>query len=143
MKKLGNFLIGLIFLIVGGTMFLRNITVTSNSDGVLSGFLTTLFGGTNSSPKQVTGILLVLVFVTLLILFIRRNIVTISAFLMSILVMVFSIISSLQLSFASMSGLELVIIVGMLIIGLGMTIGNGVSLQREAELSEKQKEDRA
>ena len=108
-------------------LFLRNITVTSNTGGgMLGGLLTNLFGQNTADPKQLTGILLVLIFVTLLILFIKTNIVTISAFILSILILVFSVISSMQIQMADMTGLEVAVIVGMMIIGLGMCIGNAI-----------------
>jgi hypothetical protein len=126
--KVRNFFIGLILLIIGSVLFLRNITVTSNTGGgMLGGLLTNLFGQNTADPKQLTGILLVLIFVTLLILFIKTNIVTISAFILSILILVFSVISSMQIQMADMTGLEVAVIVGMMIIGLGMCIGNAIS----------------
>lgn len=125
--KVKNFFIGLILLIIGSVLFLRNITVTSNTGGgMLGGLLTNLFGQNTADPKQLTGILLVLIFVTLLILFIKTNIVTISAFILSILILVFSVISSMQIQMADMTGLEVAVIVGMMIIGLGMCIGNAI-----------------
>jgi hypothetical protein len=127
--KIRNFFIGLILLIIGGVLFLRNITVTSNTGGgILGGFLGKLLGQNTADPKQLTGILLVLVFVTLLILFIKTNIITISAFILSILIMVFSIISSMQIQMADMTGLEVAVIVGMMIVGLGMCIGNAIGM---------------
>lgn len=127
MEKVKSFFVGLFLFIIGSVLFLRNITITSNSGGALSGLLSELFGSSGADPKKLTGILLVLIFATLLIVFIKPNILTISAFILSILILVFSVIAGMEIQMADMTGLEATIVVGMMIIGLGMCIGNAAS----------------
>ena len=128
MDKVRNFFIGLFLMVIGGTLFLRNITVTSNDGGIMGGFLASLFGGSNADPKQLSGILLVLIFVTLLVMFIKTNVITVACFILSILIFVFSAIAGMKIKLADMTGLEVAVIVGMFIIGLGMCIGNYIGI---------------
>ena len=70
MKPLMNFLSGLVMLVVGGSMFLKKITVTSGGNGYLGETLAMLFGNNGVSEKGVTGIMLVLIFTMLILAFI-------------------------------------------------------------------------
>ena len=116
-------------MVIGGTLFLRNITVTSGGNGgMLGGLLSTLFGGNTADPKQLSGIMLVLIFVALLIAVIKPNVITVTVFILSILLFVFSAIAGMKIQLADMTGLEVAIIVGMFIIGLGMSVGNYIGI---------------
>lgn len=129
MDKVKNFFIGLFLMVIGGTLFLRNITVTSGGNGgMLGGLLSTLFGGNTADPKQLSGIMLVLIFVALLIAVIKPNVITVTVFILSILLFVFSAIAGMKIQLADMTGLEVAIIVGMFIIGLGMSVGNYIGI---------------
>lgn len=122
--KIQNFFIGMLFAVIGAIMFLRNITLTSNTGGMLSELFGDLFGSTGRNPKELTGMLFVMIFVMLLVMFIKTNIVTVAAFILSVFVTVFSIIAGMKIQMADMSGLEMFIMVGMMIVGLGMIIGS-------------------
>lgn len=122
MKQLSNLFIGLIMLVVGGAMFLRNITVTANKNGIIGDLLTTLFGNNGTTAKGVTGMMMVLVFVMLIVVFVKPHFLTISGLILSALLFVFSIIGGMEIKMADMNGLELAIVVGMMLAGLGITI---------------------
>ena len=109
-------------LVVGGSMFLKKITVTSGGNGYLGETLAMLFGNNGVSEKGVTGIMLVLIFTMLILAFMKPNVLTIGGLILSCLLFVFSLISEMNIKLAEMNGLELAVIVGLMLAGLGLTI---------------------
>lgn len=134
--KVSNFFIGLLLAVIGTMMFLRNITLTSNTGGMLSEIMGDLLGSTGRNPKELTGIMFVVIFVMLLIMCIKTNIITVSAFILSVFVAVFSIIAGMKIQMAEMSGLDMSVMVGMMIIGLGLVIGSVRSVCCDSEKQE-------
>lgn len=132
MKQIANFFIGLIMTVIGTALFLSNITVSAGGNGFLGDFLTSLFGGGTSSAKGATGLLIVLVCITLLIVFIRPNIITISSFILSCLIFVFAIVGGMSISMADMSGLDIAIILGLAMAGLGIMIRSLTTVPKNA-----------
>lgn len=130
MAYIRNFFIGAFLAVIGGMLFLRNITVSDQTNGGLLGSLMgSLFGG-NTSPQQTTGILLVVIFAMLLIFALAPNMLTATGLILSILMFVFSIIASLKISFAQMSGLELTVILTMFIGGLGLAGRSAIMMMK-------------
>lgn len=132
MKQFSNFIIGAIMLVIGGSMFLSNITVSSGGTGFLGGILSMVCGSTGTEPQHVTGILLVLIFTALIIAFIKPNVFTIGALILACLIFVFSIIGGMEITLADMSGLELTIVIGLMLSGLGIAIRAVSSSSKEA-----------
>lgn len=110
MKQLAEFLIGLILLIIGGVVFLQNVVVNSFS---------LLYRINNVS---VGGILLVLIMVAFVAMLVKPNVATKS--ILSVLVLVFFVclIISLNIRVARISGLELVLILGTICVGIALMI---------------------
>jgi len=131
MKNLSNLIIGVIMMVIGGGMFLRNITVTAGDSGYFGDIMASMFGGNAAEPKSVTGLMLVLIFTALIITFIKPNVITIGGLILSCLLFVFSIIGGMEITLADMSGLELTIMIGMLLVGLGLSIRTLVSTPKE------------
>lgn len=132
MKQFSNFIIGAIMLVIGGSMFLSNITVSSGGTGFLGGILSMLCGTTGTEPQHVTGILLVLIFTMLIIAFIKPNVFTIGGLILSCLVFVFSVIGGMEITLADMSGLELTVMIGLMLSGLGLAIRAISTSQKES-----------
>lgn len=109
-------------LVVGGAMFLKNITVRSGGGGILEQVMSMFLGSGGASAKGVTGIMLVLIFTMLILTFLKPNVLTIGGLIFSCIVFVFSLIAGMEIKLADMSGLELVVIVGLMLSGLGLTI---------------------
>ena len=131
MKNLSNLIIGVIMMVIGGGMFLRNITVTAGDSGYFGDIMASMFGGNAAEPKSVTGLMLVLIFTALIITFIKPYVITIGGLILSCLLFVFSIIGGMEITLADMSGLELTIMIGMLLVGLGLSIRTLVSTPKE------------
>lgn len=119
MKNVKNFFIGWLLAIIGLVLFLQKLTFSDPSNkGIFGDIFGAIFG--NTTPQSVSGILLVVIAIALLIFFFNPNFITLSALILSILLMAFTIIASMSVNIATMSGLEIGIIVTLLIAGIGL-----------------------
>lgn len=109
MKELGQFLLGVLLVIVGVVIFLQNITVGSFS----------LFSY-NRIP--VGGILIILLAVSFIVLLIKPKVYTGVVFGLLLLVFFVVLILSLNISVNRMSALELFLIIGTFCVGAALTI---------------------
>lgn len=119
MKNVKNMFIGIFLTIIGFAMLLQKLTFSDPSNkGMLGDIMGGLFGQT--SPQAVSGVLFVVVFICLLLMVFATNIVTVSLFVMSLIATALIIVGSMDVSIATMSGLEVGITVGMVIVGIGL-----------------------
>jgi hypothetical protein len=127
MKYVKNLFIGAFLAILGIMMFLQKLTFTDPSNtGMFGDIFGQLFGQT--SPKAVSGVMFVLIFIMLLLFAFSPNFLTLAGLIISILAMVFVVVSSLEISVATMSGLELGIILTLVIVGIGLAGRSAVML---------------
>lgn len=134
MKELLQFLLGVVLMIVGTVMFLKNVMVTD------WGILSSLFrigGGVN-----VGGIFIVLLVVAFIALLVKPNMGTGLVFAGICVAFFVCIIISLNVSLRSMSGLELTLILGTLCVGIAFVI-KGLFGVRKADREEIRKNGRA
>lgn len=119
MKNVKNMFIGIFLAIIGFAMLLQKLTFSDPSNkGMLGDIMGGLFGQT--SPQAVSGILFVVVFICLLLMVFATNIVTVSLFVMSVIATALIIVGSMDVNIATMSGLEVAITVGLVIVGIGL-----------------------
>lgn len=136
MANVKKFFIGWFLFILGLVMFLSKLTFNDPSNtGLLGDLMGSLLG--NTSQKEMSGILIVVIMVMLLIFFISPNILTFIGVLASILLTVFAVISSMNISIASMSGLEIGIISVLIIAGMGIGFRATISLLATTDASKK------
>lgn len=123
MKTLKKLCVGGILFVMGVSMFLQKLTFSDPSNtGILQDIMGSILG--LQSPKQICGTMFVAICVCALIFAIAQNFLTFLLFIGSILLIVFAVINNLSVAVASMSGLELGIMMAMVIIGLGMVLNS-------------------
>lgn len=110
MKQLGQLILGFALLIVGAIVFLQNVVVNSFS----------IFYRINN--VSVGGILLVLIMIAFIALIVKSSIVTKAILGTLILAFFVCMIISLNIRVATISGLQLVLILGIICIGLALII---------------------
>lgn len=119
MKYVKNLFIGGFLGILGLVLFLQKLTFNDPSNtGIFGDLFGAIFG--NTSPKAVSGLMVVIICIALLIFVFSPNFLTLSIFIISILMTVFVLVASLNIAIAEMSGLELGIILTLLITGIGL-----------------------
>jgi len=119
MKYVKNLFIGGFLAIMGLVMFLQKLTFNDPSNkGIFGDIFGAIFG--NTSPKAVSGIMVVVILIMLLIFAFSPNFLTFGGLVLSILVMAFVIIASMNITVAQMSGLEVGVIMVMLVGGIGI-----------------------
>ena len=119
MKQVKSLFIGSFLAILGLVMFLQKLTFNDPSNkGLFGDIFGAIFG--NSSPKAVSGVMIVVIMVMLLIFAFSPNILTLSGLILSVLITVFTIVASLDITIATMSGLELGVILVFLVGGIGV-----------------------
>ena len=104
MKELLQFLLGIVLMIAGGVMFLKNVVV---SDWGLLSSLFRIGGGVN-----IGGIFIVLLVIAFIALLVKPNMGTGLVFTGLCIAFFVCIIISLNVSLRYMSGLELTLILG-------------------------------
>ena len=124
MKELLQFLLGIVLMIAGGVMFLKNVVV---SDWGLLSSLFRIGGGVNVSGIFI--ILLVIAFIALL-------------FTGLCIAFFVCIVISLNVSLRYMSGLELTLILGTLCVGIAFVI-KGLFGVRKLDREESRKKGKA
>lgn len=126
MDKVINFLLGVMLSVFGLALFLSNVTITNNSGGLFQQISGMLMGNSSEAPGA-SGILIVGVAVMFLIMCIRVNVITVGLFVLSLLVAMFSMVSSMKIQVADFSGLDIAIIMGLFISGIGLAINSMVA----------------
>lgn len=120
MKQVKQLFIGVLLAILGLVMFLQKLTFKDPSNtGIFGDLFGAIFG--NSSPEAVSGVMVVVIFVAVLIFAFYPNFVTLTTMILSILIMIFTVVASLKISIATMSGLELGIILTFIVVGIGIS----------------------
>ena len=120
MKQVKQLFIGVLLAILGLVMFLQKLTFKDPSNtGIFGDLFGAIFG--NSSPEAVSGVMVVVIFVAVLIFAFFPNFVTLTTMILSILIMIFTVVASLKISIATMSGLELGIILTFIVAGIGIS----------------------
>ena len=114
MKELLQFLLGIVLMIAGGVMFLKNVVV---SDWGLLSSLFRIGGGVN-----IGGIFIVLLVIAFIALLVKPNMGTGLVFTGLCIAFFVCIIISLNVSLRYMSGLELTLILGTLCVGIAFVI---------------------
>lgn len=109
MKQLGNFLLGLILMLIGAVVFLMKVNVNS-------------FALYRYNSIPVGGIIILLMVITFIVMLVKTNIVTIGIFIIFAVIFLITLILSLDIRVAAMSALELVLILGLLCVGIALTI---------------------
>lgn len=129
MKELLQFLLGIVLMIAGGVMFLKNVVV---SDWGLLSSLFRIGGGVN-----IGGIFIVLLVIAFIALLVKPNMGTglCIAFFVCIII-------SLNVSLRYMSGLELTLILGTLCVGIAFVI-KGLFGVRKLDREESRKNGKA
>ena len=112
MKELLQFLLGIVLMIAGGVMFLKNVVV---SDWGLLSSLFRIGGGVN-----IGGIFIVLLVIAFIALLVKPNMGTGLVFTGLCIAFFVCIIISLNVSLRYMSGLELTLILGTLCVGIAL-----------------------
>ena len=134
MKNVKNFFIGWFLALVGLVLFLQKLTFSDPSNkGILGDIFGAVFG--NSTPQSVSGVLFVVIAVALLVFVFYPNFITLATLIVSILLMAFTIVSSMNINIATMSGLEVGIIVTLLTVGIGLGSRATVCLLYEGKTS--------
>jgi hypothetical protein len=110
MKQLGEFILGLVLFVVGIVIFLQNVVVNS---------FTLLYRMHNVS---VGGILLILIFIAFITMMVKPNKITISVFAMLCIIFFVCLIISLNIRVSTISGLELVLILATIGVGIALMI---------------------
>lgn len=124
MKNVKKLFVGLVFLVIGIFMFLQNLTFNDPSNqGMLGGLLNSFLG--EASPKAISGALFVVVLLTVLLFAFMPNGYTLTGLMVSIIVTVLIVIGSLDVTIADMSGLEVGIVAGLIMVGVGLA-GNAI-----------------
>lgn len=129
MKELLQFLLGIVLMIAGSVMFLKNVVV---SDWGLLSSLFRIGGGVN-----IGGIFIVLLVIAFIALLVKPNMGTglCIAFFVCIII-------SLNVSLRYMSGLELTLILGTLCVGIAFVI-KGLFGVRKLDREESRKNGKA
>ena len=128
MKELLQFLLGIALTIIGIVMFLQNVVVSSF----------TLFY--RMGRVNVGGILIVLILVAFITFLVKTNIVTGLTLIGLCITFFVCLIISLNVSLRYMSGLELVLILGTICVGVAFVIKGllGVNRLEKENKSKKQ-----
>lgn len=127
MKYVKNLFIGVFLTLIGVGMFLQRLTFSDPSNtGLLGDVFGALFG--NTSPKAVTGILFVIIFIFILLSAFSPNAITIGGLALSLIFSILVIVGSMSIQIATMSGLELTLIVAMTLIGIGLSARSVIML---------------
>ena len=128
MKELLQFLLGIVLMIAGGVMFLKNVVV---SDWGLLSSLFRIGGGVN-----VSGIFIILLVIAFIALLVKPNMGT------GLVFTGLCIAFSLNVSLRYMSGLELTLILGTLCVGIAFVI-KGLFGVRKLDREESRKKGKA
>ena len=131
MKELLQFLLGIVLMIAGGVMFLKNVVV---SDWGLLSSLFRIGGGVN-----IGGIFIVLLVIAFIALLVKPNMGTGLVFTGLCIAFFVCIIISLNVS---LSGLELTLILGTLCVGIAFVI-KGLFGVRKLDREESRKNGKA
>lgn len=134
MKELLQFLLGIVLMIAGGVMFLKNVVV---SDWGLLSSLFRIGGGVN-----IGGIFIVLLLIAFIALLVKPNMGTGLVFTGLCIAFFVCIIISLNVSLRYMSGLELTLILGTLCVGIAFVI-KGLFGVRKLDREESRKKGKA
>ena len=118
MKELLQFLLGIALTIIGIVMFLQNVVVSSF----------TLFY--RMGRVNVGGILIVLILVAFITFLVKKNIVTGLTLIGLCITFFVCLIISLNVSLRYMSGLELVLILGTICVGVAFIIKGLLGVNR-------------
>ena len=133
MKELLQFLLGIVLMIAGGVMFLKNVVV---SDWGLLSSLFRIGGGVN-----VSGIFIILLVIAFIALLVKPNMGTGLVFTGLCIAFFVCIVISLNVSLRYMSGLELTLILGTLCVGIAFVI-KGLFGVRKLDREESRKKAR-
>jgi prepilin signal peptidase PulO-like enzyme (type II secretory pathway) len=134
MKELLQFLLGIVLMIAGGVMFLKNVVV---SDWGLLSSLFRIGGGVS-----IGGIFIVLLVIAFIALLVKPNMGTGLVFTGLCIAFFVCIVISLNVSLRYMSGLELTLILGTLCVGIAFVI-KGLFGVRKLDREESRKKGKA
>ena len=134
MKELLQFLLGIVLMVAGGVMFLKNVVV---SDWGLLSSLFRIGGGVS-----VGGIFIVLLVIAFIALLVKPNMGTGLVFTGLCIAFFVCIVISLNVSLRYMSGLELTLILGTLCVGIAFVI-KGLFGVRKLDREETSKNGKA
>lgn len=127
MKQVKTLIVGGFLSILGFFLLLSKMTFKDPSNnGMFGDIFAAIFGG--SSPKAVSGIMIVVILLALLIFAFSPNMLTLSLFIVSVLITTFTIIASLEISISEMNGTDVAIIGGLIVIGIAMFMKSALVL---------------
>lgn len=126
MKALGEFLIGIVLAVIGGVIFLQNVTVS----GFYSGMYGFTSGGRFHMGTSSIGILVVLMCVFFFLMLVKPNVITKGLMFLSFLCFIVTMILSLNFGFKHMSGFVLFSILALFIAGLAFIFKAVMGLEK-------------
>lgn len=126
MKALGEFLFGVVLAVLGGFIFLTNVTVS----GFYSGFFGFTSGGRFHTGTSTMGMLVILMCVFFFLMLVKPNVITKGLMFVSFLCFVASIILSLNFGFKYMNGFVLFAMLALFIAGLAFIFKSIVGLEK-------------
>lgn len=126
MKALGEFLVGVVLAVLGGVIFLQNVTV--------SGFYSGLYGFTSSGRFHMgttsLGMLVILMCVFFFLMLVKPNVITKGLMFLSFLCFMATIILSLNFGFKQMSAFVLFSMLALFIAGLALIFKAVMGLEK-------------
>lgn len=138
MKALGEFLIGVVLAVLGGVIFLQNVTVS----GFYAGFYGFTSGGRFHMGTSSMGMLVVLMCVFFFLMLVKPNPITKGLMFLSFLCFVVTMILSLNFGFKHMNAFVLFSILALFVAGLAFIFKAVLGLENAEKEAGIKKEDK-